>query len=319
MKISPPTLLSLLLLSVLFAHCKSRAQERELIVFHAGSLAVPFRAIARGFERENPGVRVRLEAAGSRVCARKISELHRRADILASADDTVIDTLLIPEHASYNIRFAGNEMVVAYGAHSRVAGRISSHNWYRVLLEKGVAFGRSDPNGDPCGYRAIMVMKLAEAFYGEAGLAARLRRKDRAQIRPKETDLLALLEAKEIDALFIYRSVAIQHNLPHVVLPDEINLKRQEFASHYGGVAVEISGKRPGTRLTKRGAPMVYGVTSPRSAPHPRLARRFLRYLLDRDRGLKILKEMGQEPLVPAPTTTFGALPKELRGYARPR
>ena len=43
--------------------------EETLIVFHAGSLSVPFREISEKFMEENPGVTVLLEAAGSRTAA----------------------------------------------------------------------------------------------------------------------------------------------------------------------------------------------------------------------------------------------------------
>ena len=49
-------------------------------------------------------------------------------------------------------------------------------------------------------------------------------------IRPKETDLLALLEAGEIDYLFIYRSVAQQHGLKMILLDDAMNLKAAKLA-----------------------------------------------------------------------------------------
>lgn len=41
--------------------------------------------------------------------ARMISELGKSADIMASADFTVIDKALIPAHADWNIRFATNQ------------------------------------------------------------------------------------------------------------------------------------------------------------------------------------------------------------------
>jgi molybdate/tungstate transport system substrate-binding protein len=134
----------------------------ELMIFHAGSLAVPFRQIAKAFENEYPGVQVRLEAAGSRESARKISDLGRHCDIMASADYAVIDTLLIPAHASWNIKFAGNEMVIAFTEYSRGATEINQENWHEVLMRADVFFGRSDPNSDPCGYRTLLTAKLAE-------------------------------------------------------------------------------------------------------------------------------------------------------------
>ena len=38
----------------------------DLILYHAGSLSVPFRDLARAFQKKHPGVTIRQEAAGSR-------------------------------------------------------------------------------------------------------------------------------------------------------------------------------------------------------------------------------------------------------------
>jgi molybdate/tungstate transport system substrate-binding protein len=289
----------------------------ELMVFHAGSLAVPFKEVAREFNTKYPGVRVLLEAAGSRASARKISDLNREADVFGSADHTVIDTLLIPEHAQWNIRFAANEMVLAYTDHSRRAGEIDSENWYRILLDQRVAYGRSDPNADPCGYRTVLSARLAEIHYAEPDLAERLLGKDQRHIRPKETDLLALLEVGEIDYFFIYRSVARQHGLKWVTLPDEINLKSPEMIDRYKQVTVEISGKTPGSVITKPGAPMVYGVTIPDNARNKRAALAFVTFLLEHDQGMAIMERNGQPSLVPAVSDTYENIPDALKRFAK--
>ncbi len=288
----------------------------ELMVFHAGSLSVPFKEVAEAFNKEYPKVRVLREAAGSRACARKISDLDRECDVFGSADYTVIDSLLIPDHAEWTIRFAANEMVIAYTEYSRRAGEIDSGNWHRILLEKNVAYGRADPNADPCGYRTVLSSKLAEIHYGEPGLSERLLGKDRRHIRPKETDLLALLEVGEIDYFFIYRSVARQHGLKWVTLPDEINLKSPEMADVYRKVAVEISGKTPGSVITKQGAPMVYGVTIPKNARNPEAALAFVTFLLERDKGMAIMERNGQPSLVPMLSDTYDDIPGPLKRFA---
>ena len=290
----------------------------KLIVFHAGSLAVPFRQIVAAFNKAHPDVNVICEAAGSRACARKIADLGRRCDVIASADYTVIDTLLVPAHARWNIKFAGNEMAIAYHDASRRAGEITRHNWHEILLTDNVAFGRSDPNADPCGYRAVLTARLAEKHYRVDGLARRLLSKDRRHIRPKETDLLALLEANEIDYLFLYRSVAEQHGLRCLLLPDEVNLKDPRLAALYRTATVEVSGKAPGTVIAKRGEPMVYGVTIPTNAPNPQAATAFVAFLLAEDKGQAIMAANGQPSVVPSPSETFSEIPQPLKQFALP-
>jgi len=289
----------------------------QLIVFHAGSLAVPFAKIAQAFQREYPDVEVLRTAAGSRRCARMIADLERPCDVMASADYTVIDTLLIPNHADWNIKFAGNEMALTYHHKSRRADQINADNWYEILMRQDVAFGRSDPNADPCGYRAILTVKLAEKHYHAAGLTERFLKKDLKYIRPKETDLLALLEMNEIDYIFLYRSVAEQHGLKCLLLPDEVNLKQPGLVPWYRTAAVEVSGRTPGSVVTKRGEPMIYGVTIPRNAPNRRAAMAFVAFLLDEDKGMAILAENGQSSVVPSPTDTYAQIPGPLKAFAR--
>ena len=305
--------------SMLAGTCVAMAHaERNLVIFHAGSLSVPFSRIAAAFEKENPGVKVEREAAGSRTCARKITDLKRPCDVMASADYTVINRLLIPGYASWNIRFASNEMVIAYRPDSAYSDKINAGNWYRIMQREDVSIGRSDPDSDPCGYRSVMTCKLAEIYYGKPGLARRLLEKDLRNLRPKETDLLALLETGEIDYLFIYRSVARQHGLKFVILPDEINLKNPKYGDFYSRVEVKISGKTPGTFITKKGAPMVYGLTIPKNAPEPELAAGFVSFLLDPEKGMKIMESSGQPSVIPSVSLTYENIPKPLRKYARP-
>ena len=288
----------------------------DLIIFHAGSLSVPFKEISEKFNQEYPKVRILCESAGSRTCARKISELERLCDVIASADYTVIDELLIPEHADWNLKFASNEMTIVYSNTSRRAKEINKDNWYEIMMDESVVFGRSDPNTDPCGYRAVFTIKLAEEFYRQPGLAQKLLSKDLNFIRPKEVDLLALLETNDIDYIFLYRSVAQQHGLKVVLLPDEINLKMPELSDFYKKASIKVTGKKPGTFITKTGMPMVYSVTIPRNAPNPKAALEFVKFLCNKDGGLGIMERNGQPSMVPSSTNTYNKLPEILKKYA---
>jgi molybdate/tungstate transport system substrate-binding protein len=286
-----------------------------LTIFHAGSLSVPFGELTSLFKKEKPDVTVLSEAAGSRDLARKVSDLGRSCDVLGSADYKVIENLLMPEHAGFNIRFATNEMCIAYTEKSQAAKTIDSKNWPDILLKEDVAFGRSDSDSDPCGYRTEMLFQLAEKHYKRPGLANNLAKKDGHRfIRPKETDLLALLEAEEIDYLFIYRSVAVQHGLDVLRLPDEINLRAAEHSELYSGAKVEVTGKKPGQFIARSGAPIMYSVTIPKNTSNSDLALEYLALLLS-PKGQLVMERNGQSPIVPATTTDMEAVPARLRKY----
>ena len=292
------TMLCLVLL-LLTASFSLAAPKGDLIIFHAGSLSIPFRQIGREFMEKYPEVHIYREAAGSRICARKITDLEKPCDVMASADYTVIDTLLIPDFADWNIAFAGNEMAIMYRPDSAFAAEINSNNWPGILLRKGVEYGHSDPNADPCGYRSLITWQLAEKYYNIPGLYKKLQNNcPLKNIRPKETDLMALLESGELDYVFIYRSICEQHKMPFVVLPDEINLKSAAHKKFYSEASIKISGKQPGEFMNKTGKPMVYGITVCKNAPNREAALLFVEFLLGAE-GRKIMRENGQPPLQP--------------------
>ena len=292
--------------------------QPNLVILHAGSLSVPFDEATEAFEELNPGVTIVTESAGSRTTIRKVTELGKRADVVAVADYTVIEDLMFPDYADWYIWFARNEMVIAYSEHSKFSDEIDGENWYQILLRDDVQYGHSDPDQDPCGYRTLMLWQLAEIYYDVPGLYDDLDAGCPPQnIRPKETDLIALQQAGALDYVFQYRSVAEQHDLEYLELPEEINLSSPEFAEFYSHAQVAVSGKEPGTSVTLTGAPIIYGVTIPQNAPHPDLAIAFLKFLLGKE-GQAITAENGQPPIVPAVASDPDRLPEELKQFVLP-
>jgi len=293
--------------------------NKTLLIYHAGSLSVPVKQISAAFQQEHPDIKILTEAAGSVACARKITDLNRPCDLMLSADYTVIDNFLIPEFADWNIKLASNEMVIAYKQNSKKANEINENNWMDILHEDNIRFGRSDPNSDPCGYRTVLCVKLSESYYKKPGLAENILAKNQRFIRPKETDLIALLQTQTIDYIFIYRSVAVQHNLKYLLLSDSINLKKPELSDWYSNFSLEINGKEPGEKTLLIGEPMVYGLTIPNNAPNKELAIIFTSFLLDKDKGMKIIEQNGQPSLIPSPTTTWHKIPEALNKCALPQ
>jgi molybdate/tungstate transport system substrate-binding protein len=288
---------------------------REVVIFHAGSLSVPLRDVIKAYENDHPGIKFLTEAAGSIECARKITDLGKPCDIMLTSDYQVIRKLLYPDYCDWYLCFVGNEMTVAFTDKSAFSSEISPSNWYDILAGKDVIFGRSDPNMDPCGYRTLMTLQLAEKLYGKKGLAEELGKKDLNFIRPKEVDLLALLEAGALDYIFIYKSVAVQHGLRYLELPAAINLKEPSFEKEYAAAAVTIRGKEPGLTETMKGEPIVYGVTLLKQAPNRDHAIAFLDYMLDAEKGMKIFEKDGHASLLPCRTEDYDRVPPPLKKY----
>ena len=227
---------------------------------------------------------------------------------MASADYIIIDELLIPEYAGWNLGFATNEIVIAFTGKSRYRDEFGSSNWMEILMRNDVFFGRSDPDSDPCGYRTLLMLQLAEKHYGIPGLKETFEKKDRLYIRPREIDLTALLEVGAIDYIFQYRSVAVQHGLEFIELPDEINLGNPLFADNYRTVSQDVIGNRPGEYITITGDFIMYGITLLKDAPNRKEAERFLAFIAG-EKGRQIILDTGQSPILPPIITGEEPLP----------
>nr|WP_232473615.1 tungstate ABC transporter substrate-binding protein WtpA [Thermococcus profundus] len=315
----------------------STDKEITLVVFHAGSLSVPFQQLEKEFSayaEKNLGVKVKFqdEPSGSINAVRKVTDLGRDADVVGVADYTLIPQMLIPNYTDFYVLFATNEIVIAFTDRSKYADEMKTHpeRWYEILARDGVTFGFSDPNQDPCGYRSVMVMKLADLYYGKPIFETLVEKNTniyangmhiyapkeielkthKVVIRPKETDLIGLVESGSLDYFFIYKSVAEQHNLSYITLPDGINLKDFNKAAYYGQVEITLGS----TGKTVKAKPIVYSVTVLKNAPHRDLAIEFLKFLLG-ERGREVFKENHQSFL--DPPIAFGNVPAEIKDLVK--
>lgn len=289
----------ILVCAVLAMACGPRAEQpggpKVLVAFNAGSLARPMRAALDSFAARE-GVQVQQESAGSLETARKLTELGSVPDIIALADEEVFPQLLMPDHVTWYVRFAHNRMVLAHTPRARGAEAITGDNWWQVLLRDGVETGRADPNLDPNGYRALLVLQLAERHYAQPGLAERLLRAMPARnVRPKEADLVGLLQAGEFDYIWSYESMAKNLGLNFVRLPEAIDLSSSADSALYATARVRVRGKGADS-VEFRGRPIVYALSVPTAAPHRAIAEQFVRYLLSAD-GRRVLRGEGLDAL----------------------
>lgn len=267
-----------------------------LVVFNAGSLARPLRAALDTFARRE-GVHVEQESAGSLETARKLTELGKIPDLIALADVEVFPGYLVPAHVTGWVEFARNRMVLAYTDRSAHAAEMSSETWWRIAQRAGVEVGRSDPELDPNGYRTLLVWQLAERHQGEPGLAERLGQRSPARnVRPKEADLIGLLQAGEFDYIWSYESMARATGLRYVTLPPEVDLSDVSRAADYALASVTVRGARAGELVTFRGQPIAYAFAVPDSAPHRALAHRFAAFLVSAE-GRALLRAEGLDAL----------------------
>ncbi|HPQ76527.1 MAG TPA: tungstate ABC transporter substrate-binding protein WtpA [Methanoregulaceae archaeon] len=306
----------LLLITVALSGCTGDPGGVTVLkVLPAGSLLIPFEEAEAEFEALHPGVDVQLEGHGSIQVIRQVTDLHRAADVVAVADESLIPDMMYrrmegseENYTDWYIPFATNEMVIAYTPASRYAAEITSENWYEILDRPGVRTGFSNPMLDAAGYRTLMVVQLAESEYGNETLFASLignhfdpplevttdagvttihlpqimKPSDQdLVIRDGSIYLISLLQAGGIDYAFEYRSVADAVGLEWISLPESINLGSSDLEQEYSKVKVELGFQRFSSIGKERtGRHIVYAITIPANAPNPALAEEFMDYVL---------------------------------------
>lgn len=290
------------------------AEPTPLTVFAAGTLAVPFRQLSAVFEKKYPGETVQAQFGGSVMMAKKITDLHQDADLLAVADYSVIPKYMLtnPPHAAWYAGFARNAITFVYTDKSKFANEINPQNWYKVLARKGVEIGRSNPDTDPSGYQTVQMLSLAEKYYNAPGLEQNiLANAPLANMRDTETALISALQLGQIDYLAIYRSDALQHHLKFIDLPAKINLSDPAHSSFYAqGVAHTKNGDLAGK-------PIVYAVTMVNGSKNAGAAKEYVALLLG-PQGQDIMKQSGFGTFSPAYAVHADAMPAALKALVEP-
>ena len=341
-----------LALTAAVAACGGSSGQLRLI--YAGSMIVPFDHLADQYARANPDVKVTTESHGSIQVIRQVTDLHRSFDVLVTADDQLIGPMMEATkdpatgkpYATWYVQFATNRMVLAYSPKGRLAGKVTAANWWRLLSDRNVRMGIADPRFDAAGYRALMVLQLAEWLYHQPTLVEQLTLGQfdpaittehvgngevihipelldttggsRVVMRGASIQLLPLLESGDVDCAFEYESVVRQHGLPFVELPPQVDLGSPAYRDLYSRVTVKLDLRRFASVIPVfRGGVVTYAVTIPTNAPDAAEAQRFLSYLLG-PAGRKVLAADRQPVLVPARAQGYTDLPAALRTLCVP-
>lgn len=302
------------------------SQKTPVVVFAAGSLIIPFADLETAFEAKYPQYDIRIEYHGSIQVMRHVTELHEPIDVVATADAALVPMLMYAStnpntgdpYANWFIRFASNELMLAFTPDSLYSDELTLENWPEILSRPEVKFGLPDPRFDAAGYRAMMAFALQEnmvqrydlfktmfrdqftfpvSIYREDGHTLiripeilETKRDAHVLIRGSSVFLIALLQSGDLDYAFEYDSVVKQHKLEVLELPEDVNLGSQDLGDFYKDVEVRLDFQRFSTVEPRFiGEPIEYAVTIPSSSPQPEAAQLFIQFLLS-DEGRAVMK-----------------------------
>jgi molybdate/tungstate transport system substrate-binding protein len=274
------------------------ARAAAIRVAYAGSMgAVMDQQIGPAFEKMHDATYQGV-GQGSYALAHLLESKQMRADVFISITPGPMRILIKDGLVKRAIPVASTQMVIAYSRKSDLAERFDAaasgkEMWYKVLELKGVRFGRTDPATDPQGQNIIFTFLLAERYYHQPGLAAKILgpRRNPAQIFT-EPSLLARLESGQLDASSGYLSAVLSQRLPYISLPPQINLADPSyFDSWYSKAGFTYDGPN-GRPINAKPQPLVFYTAVLANAENPGRAANFVEFISGRE-GQKLLRNGG--------------------------
>ncbi|MEO7196409.1 MAG: extracellular solute-binding protein [Pseudonocardiaceae bacterium] len=285
-------------------------------VLYAGTLVGIFeRRVGPAFDKAT-GYTFQGEGKGSIALTNLIKAKTRQPDVFVSAAVSVNKALQGPANGDYVTwwaPFALTEMVIAWNPKSHFAAdfqaaKAGTRSFESVLTEPGLRFGRADPELGPKGYRTIFIFDLDATRIGDPTLPRKVLGGpgNNSLVFPEE-EMVARMQAGELDAGAFYKVEAVEAGLPYLSLPKEINQGDVALAAHDATVSYTTKN---GTTYT--GAPCFYTITIPSTVQNPAGAQAFVRFLLG-PKGRAILAAQGLTVTPPVLAGDPAAVPPDLR------
>jgi molybdate transport system substrate-binding protein len=199
------------ILLVLITGCSASSNQGEatgeLTVFAAASLTEAFREIAAAFERDNPGVSVTFNFAGSQRLRTQL-EQGAQADVFASADweqmNAVVESGLV---SGEPVNFASNELVVLV---SSVALRDPSNPLLQDEGRPGSATGEGPGLEDLAQPGVRLVLALPEVPVGSYSREVIEKLRANPRFGPEYADaVLANVVSEETNVRNVVQKVAL--------------------------------------------------------------------------------------------------------------
>lgn len=327
---------------VALAGCaRQPAAQQTLVIFHHGSPTPAIEAAEKAFTAKYPDIKVIREKDDALANMRKVTDLGKNADIVYTDDYSIIPPVMFPKYADFWIRYAHDEMTIAYANNSKYASEINGNNWYDILARRDVKWGIADPNAGPDGYFSLGQIMLSNLFYQNNKIFGNLITSNTAisftqegdrysvncpenlspksakvLIRPDPETLYPMILAGDLDYAFGYMGSVIGEGpagIRTVSLPAQVNLSDLSLVSStYNRVSINLFSDRPDRKISIKLGAKANGLTIPLNAQNKEAAAHYLELFLG-PIGQNALKGVHITPLDPAETNDLSKVPESLR------
>jgi len=283
--------------------------NQPLIVYSADAYTAETSAFESAFTNTTGIQAAPPKSGGSLTLAQEIAQGNPASVFVSVSKTAVQSSTLRAAFPGWAIGFAGDQMTLALSnltnsAASKVVSAFNQalngnssrawYNFYSNLTSGTVKVGISNPNSDPAGFRAWIVLEAAGQIYANDStfFVNRLISDSGNVTAESAADLVAPLETGQIQFLFTYRSEAMAQKLGTLQLPPVVNLGDPSYNSFYSRFSYRISS---GVQV---GGAIILYVTVPKNAASYSNSLQFVAYMIHNYQT--ILKPFGLTPIVPA-------------------
>ncbi|MFB5192422.1 extracellular solute-binding protein [Alicyclobacillus fastidiosus] len=265
-------------------------------VAYAGSLQLTNDSYVSPLFRKQTGYAYQGYGNGADAVASMIKSGQITPNVFESIGTGPIQSLGA-KYTDWAVGFASSPLVIAYSKKSPYAKQLEAiangkepiSDLFTLMAKPDFHLGRTDPNTDPQGQYFVMMTHLAETeLHLPAGTANKvLGSLDNPNQVYNETDILARLQAGQMDASSAYLPEAIQQHLPYIKLPDTINMGNPADAKLYASQHVKLANGK-----TVSGAPIEVYATTIKGTQDQDAGTAFAKLTLSKQ-GLQIYQKMG--------------------------
>jgi molybdate/tungstate transport system substrate-binding protein len=271
------------------------ADTAVLEVAYAGSMGSMMEGSIKSAAASTLHLEMHGRAQGSNALAQLIVGGSIRPDVFIPITSGPMLTVLRAGKAKSAVPVAHTEIVIAYSPKSRLASSFEAAakgkaDWWKILQQPGLRFGRTDPVTDPQGRNIIFCIMLAAKLYKQADLVEKIlgQPTNERQIFQEQT-VQARLQSGELDAASAYKIQPGPFNLPFITLPKETNLSGQNVHADHPDVTLSLGGK------TYNPEPLIYYAAVLKDAPNPQTAAAFTDWLTGNE-GQAIFRKFNYDP-----------------------
>jgi molybdate/tungstate transport system substrate-binding protein len=265
-----------------------------LLLFSADAYTNESGALEKAFNAQSEITISTSESAGSSALAANIKAGAPVSVFLSVSRTSVENTSLGAQYPGWAVTFAGDEMSLAFSPATNQSsagkGVLSSfdnaiqanttlawHDFFNNLTSGSVKVGISNPNADPAGYRAWLVLELAGLEYAngdESYFVNRMLSNSANVTGASAAALVAPLDTGNIQFLFIYRSDIAASGLGLLQLTNFVNLGAPSYNSFYSKVNYTIS------QGLQKGSAIQLWLSVPKDSINPRGAVNFVAFVV---------------------------------------